>query len=87
MAYAAFVIEICIQHDILDTTKTGEDGAMTGTRKVFRVILTVLAAAAVLLAAFLIFLTVTEYRPADTERINVAGSAAVRPEETVRLMT
>ena len=60
---------------------------MTGTRKVFRVILTVLAAAAVLLAAFLIFLTATEYRPADTERINVAGTADARPEETVRLMT
>ena len=60
---------------------------MTGTRKVFRVILTVLAAAAVLLAAFLVFLTVTEYRPADVERIDVAGTADARPEGTVRLMT
>lgn len=60
---------------------------MTKTKKAVRIILIILAVVILLFAALLIFLTATEYRPADVESIDISGTAEGKPGETVRILS
>lgn len=60
---------------------------MAKTKRVLRVIGIVLAAVAVLFAALLLFLTVTEYRPAPIEEVSVTGTADEPADGRVRVLT
>mgnify|MGYP007128095110 CR=1 FL=1 len=57
-------------------------------KKVLKLALTVLGIVAVLAAAFVLFLTVTEFRPDETEPVAVSSyGEAVKPEDSISLMT
>ena len=57
-------------------------------KKVLKLALTVLGIVVVLAAAFIIFLTVTEFRPDEAEPVAVSSyGEAVEPEDSISLMT
>lgn len=60
---------------------------MTKTKRALRVVGIVLAVVAALFAVLLLFLTVTEYRPAPREKVSVMGTADEPTDGHVRVLT
>lgn len=60
---------------------------MTMTKRVLRVVGIILAVIAALFAILLIFLSVTEYKPAEVEAAMLSGTSGALPESTVRVLS